>query len=226
MASYSFNQLTPERLESLVDLEGPVELPELWAALEATEVPAAALPPLEWVVGRVRDVLTVAANESTLWARAIYPMLMLAEEQRVRAWSQVSLRAELTRGGETTELSGVIDGVLARENAMGGQARPPFLLIVEAKRAIDAPDPRPQVLGALLASLAAEAPASDAPLERFGCLTVGDAWHFIRVEFELRPDAPRPVMRLAWSREYSQQVEARRLLAVLLGLVRRRAKAP
>jgi hypothetical protein len=224
VATLSFNQLTLELLESLVELDGPVEAPELWASLESTEVPPASLPLLDWVVGRVRDVLTVAANESTVWSRAIYPMLMLAEEQRVRAWSQVSLRAELERCGKVTELAGVIDGVLARESAVGGLGKPPFLLVIEAKRAMDATDPRPQVLGALLASLLAGGAPHGAVAECFGCLTVGDSWNFVRVEFEARPEAPRPLMRLAWSREYSQPAEAPRLLAVLLGLVRRHTK--
>lgn len=108
---------------------------------------------------------------------------------------------------------------------MGEQARPPFLLVLEAKRAIDATDPRPQMLGALLASLLAEPTAGPSPVERFGCLTVGDSWTFVRVEYEARPNAPRPVMRLGWSREYSQPAEASRLLAVLIGLVRRRVKS-
>lgn len=225
MAAISFNQLTPEVLESLADFEGPIEAPELWAELEATAIPATALPLLDWIVARAREMLTVAANESTLWARAIYPMLMLAEEQRVRAWSQVTLRAELTRGETKTELVGVIDGVLARENPLGGQARPPFLLVVEAKRAIDASDPRPQVLGALLASIAAEGPRGADLVERFGCLTVGESWTFVRVEFDARPEAARPRVRLAWSREYAQNEAAQRVLAVLLGIVRRHAKA-
>lgn len=224
MAAISFNQLTPELLETLADFEGPVDAPELWAELEATLVPTTALPLLDWIVARVREMLTVAANESTLWARAIYPMLMLAEEQRVRAWSQVTLRAELARGDAKIELAGVIDGVLARENPMGGQARPPYLLVVEAKRAIDATDPRPQVLGALLASITAEGGKNSGPVERFGCLTVGESWTFVRVEFDAQPEAPRPRMRLAWSREYAQNEAAQRVLAVLLGIVRRHTK--
>jgi hypothetical protein len=52
-------------------------------------------------------------NEATVWARAIYPLLMQAERDAVRAWAQVPLRATYP----TFEISGVVDGVLGKELA-------------------------------------------------------------------------------------------------------------
>jgi hypothetical protein len=199
-----------------------VEDPALWEELESTPLAPELRPHLDWIVDRVRAVLAVRANESTVWSRAIFPLLMLAETATVRAWSQVPARAELVVGDERVELVGVIDGVLARETALGGAAKPPFLLVIEGKRAVDATDPGPQVLAALLASMVSEpAAAGGTVLERFGCFTVGDTWTFVRAEWSRGDLDARPTLRLAWSREYAETSEGERLLAVLRGIVLR-----
>lgn len=222
MTTVTFDQATPELLESLVTLTGPVDDPALWRGFEATALAPELLPHLSWIVARVRAVLTVRANESTVWSRAIFPLLMLAESGTVRAWSQVPVRAELRGADGPVELAGVVDGVLARETALGGQARPPFLLVVEGKRAIDATDPGPQLLAAMLASLASEPGAHSATAaERYGCFTVGDTWTFLRAEWSRAAADARPTLRLSWSREYAEAAEGERLLAVLLGIVLR-----
>ncbi len=221
MPTITFNQATPELLESLATLVGPVDDSALWRGLEATPVPADSLPHLAWIIDRVRAVLTVRSNESTVWSRAIFPLLMLAEIGSVRAWSQVPCRAELQGADGPVELAGVIDGVLARETALGGQARPPFLLVIEGKRAIDATDPGPQLLAAMLASLASEHIDGASSVERFGCFTVGDTWTFVRVEWTRPSVGTRPTLRLAWSQEYAEAAEGERLLAVLRGIVLR-----
>ncbi len=71
---------------------------------------------------------------------------------------------------------------------------------MEEKRGMDATDPRPQLLGAILAVLWAKiAHAGDAaPAEAFGCFTVGDIWTFVRAEAVVRAagTVPRGVGRL------------------------------
>jgi hypothetical protein len=157
-------------------------------------------------------------------------VLVLAEEERVRAWSQVPLRASVVREGTATEIVGVVDGALAREGVAGGQATPPFLLVVEAKRGIDAADPRPQLLAAMLASIEGERAAlkrGDATIERFGCFTVGDTWKFLHAKEQPTLEAPGRVMTIGWSRPYSERFEASVILATLRGVVLRGiAEAP
>ena len=221
MRSVTFNQATPELIESMASVSGPIAAPELWGALEATPVAEALLPHLTWIVERVRAVLTVRANESTVWSRAIFPLLMLAETGTVRARSQVPVRAELVGPDGPIEFAGVVDGVLARETALGGQARPAFLQVVECKRAVDATDPGPQLLAAMLASIASEPQGGSASVERFGCFTVGDTWTFVRAEWSPPVGAERATLRLSWSREYAEVSEGRVLLAILLGIVQR-----
>lgn len=220
MATLLIAQVDEPQLASLVRLTGPADDDGLWRALEATPVPASRAQELGVVLGWLRGFDTLTANEATLWARAIYPMLVLAEEERVRAWSQVTVRGTLG----AVELVGVIDGVLAREGVVGGQATTPFLLVVETKRGIDATDPRPQLLAALLASVEAERARGDAagePIERFGCFTVGDTWKFLRAVESVVEGSPSRAMSVSWSRAFSERLESDAILAMLRGIVAR-----
>lgn len=224
MTTLSFAQIDEQQLSTLVHLVGPIDDEPLWSALEKTVVPPRQTQELDVVRGWLRGFDTVTANESTLWARAIYPMLVLAEEDRVRAWSQVMVRATLRVGEESVELAGVIDGVLARESVVGGQAVAPLLLVVETKRGIDATDPRPQLLAALLASIEAERALntrSSEVIERFGCFTVGDTWKFLRAEARRTPEAPTRAMSISWSRAFSERLESDAILSTLRGVVAR-----
>lgn len=220
MPTLSLAQIDEAQLAALALLTGPMDDAALWDALEATPVPPQRARELEVVLGWLRGFDAVTANESTLWARAIYPMLVLAEEERVRAWSQVAVRAAL---GDV-ELAGVVDGVLAREGVAGGQATTPFLLVVETKRGIDSTDPRPQLLAALLVSIEAERArggGGGGAVERFGCFTVGDTWKFVRV-VETRTEAPPGrAMAVSWSRPFTERLESPAVLAVLHGIVAR-----
>ncbi len=60
-------------------------------------------------------------NEATIWARAIYPLLMLAESGNVQAWSQVSLSATYPH----FELDGIVDGILGK--CASGKISRPYL---------------------------------------------------------------------------------------------------
>ncbi len=62
-------------------------------------------------------------------------MLMLAESERVQAFAQVPLDARFAR----FELTGLIDGALA--SSLSGGAEAPFLVVVEAKRGLEATSP-------------------------------------------------------------------------------------
>ncbi|MFO0650714.1 MAG: hypothetical protein U0326_31110 [Polyangiales bacterium] len=223
MPTVSLAQFDESQLDALVQLVGPVDDTALWNSLAKTVIPTTRSQELSVVLGWLRDFDTVTVNESTLWARAIYPLLVLAEEERVRAWSQVPVRATL--GG--VELAGVVDGVLAREGVVGGQATPPFLLVVETKRGIDATDPRAQLLAAMLASIEAERAHGHPPsaIERFGCFTVGDTWKFLHAVERVIDGTPSRAMSVSWSRAFSERLEAEAILATLRGIVGREIAA-
>ena len=174
MCTYTFSQLSEETLKTLVTLHEEDGAPEVWEkmqiALTADEVRR--LNDLKSTLHR-RNLLGM--NEATLWARAIYPMLVLAEQGRVQAWSSVSLSAEYP----TFKLEGEADGALAP--AVAGRIRPPYLIVHEAKRGIKASEPQFQLYGEMLAAAWLNWQSdSNAEQEIFGCYTVNDIWIFVR----------------------------------------------
>ena len=88
MDTYIFSQLTEETLETLVTLNEkyipPAEWEKMRVALTAEE--SRRVDDIKLTL-RHRHLLTM--NEATLWARAIYPLLVLAEREHIQAWSSV-----------------------------------------------------------------------------------------------------------------------------------------
>jgi hypothetical protein len=208
---------------AVLESRGTTESP--WDA--ATDRPdEGAQAQLRYLTAKLASLHPTFLNETTLWARAIYPLLELAETEPVRAWGGVSLTARDPYSD--TELSGVVDGVLApEEGVLAGTPGQPFLLVIETKRGVDATDPRPQLFAAMLAVLwmrLARRAADDAgPVEVFGCFTVSDTWTFVQAEASLRPtgEHPRLGVTLSWSREYAERVEAEAILRVLRWITRK-----
>ena len=220
LASVTVDDLAPL---AVLESRGTTESP--W--IHAVEPPdERARVQLLYLSRKLAEAHPILLNEITLWARAIYPLLELAETGNVRAWGGVSLTAKDPYSD--TELSGVVDGVLAPEQGvLAGTPGQPFLLVIETKRGVDATDPRPQLFAAMLAVLwtrLGRARAGEAdPVEVFGCFTVSDTWTFVHAEASLRPEGshPRLGVTLSWSREYTERVEAEAILGVLRWITRR-----
>jgi hypothetical protein len=154
-------------------------------------------------------------NEATIWSRAIYPLLLLAESEPIQAWAQVPLKA--TYPG--FELEGFADGVLG--HVLAGTIDAPYLIVVEAKRGLEAQNPQFQLYGTMLA--AAWQNQQRIPHESqeiYGCYTIGDNWtfaHGIVAGFE----ADKPTLTVRFSREYAERLEAATILHILKYIVRR-----
>ena len=174
MCTYTFSQLSEETLKTLVTLHEEDGAPEVWEKMQIalTTDEVRRLNDLKSTLHR-RNLLGM--NEATLWARAIYPMLVLAEQGSVQAWSSVSLSAEYP----TFKLEGEADGALAP--AVAGRIRPPYLIVHEAKRGIKASEPQFQLYGEMLAAAWLNWQSDSNPeQEIFGCYTVNDIWIFVR----------------------------------------------
>ena len=158
-------------------------------------------------------------NEATIWSRAIYPVLLMAESRSVQAWVQVSLTAIFS----DIKLTGVADGILAR--VIAGVMRAPYLVTLETKRSIEAKNPRIQFYGQLLAAaklnwLNREDPNAGETQEIFGCYTVGDVWTFARATVQgLATDDQKPFMHVQTSREFSSRMEAETILKILKKII-------
>jgi hypothetical protein len=173
-----------------------------------------AMAQLKYLTAKLARAQPTTMNEATVWARAVYPLLELAETNQIRAWAEAPLRAR--DPFSDTEFSGIVDGVLAPEGFLSGTPGFPYFLVVEGKRGVDACDARPQLIAALLAVLCGNI-AQDRRPEAFGCFTVGDLWNFVYAEATIRPPekTPRLAVTLRWSREYTERTEAEAILRIL-----------
>lgn len=116
------------------------------------------------------------------------------------------------------------DGALARDEA--GLPAEPYLLVIEAKRGVDAQDPMAQCVGSMLA-VALGRLRGATPVEVFGAFTIADTWTFVRAT--VAPDAQevaRLRLDLNVSREYEGRFESTLILAILKGLVERSVGLP
>ena len=212
MVRYTYSELDAAKLRSLVAFRDLGVVPSRWASLlqPVTEREQARIDALREVL--VDRPLTLL-NEATIWSRAIYPMLMLAESEHVQAFAQVPLEARFAR----FELTGTLDGTL--ETSLSGVVEAPFLVVVEAKRGLEAVNPQWQLYGEMLAAMmAAPSETRAAVTTMHGCYTVSDTWTFVRGEGGLL-EGDRPSLTIESSREYSERGEAEQIVGILKGIV-------
>jgi hypothetical protein len=184
-----------------------------WLNVDAIPLSEAEQQQLQYLQSRLRNSKMLLMNEATVWARGIYPLLTLAEQGQIQAWSEVALRASYAQ----FEIDGIADGVLGR--CVSGFLETPYLVIVEAKRGLEATNPIYQLYGQLLAAarLNWENEPQD-PQEIFGCYTIADTWSFVRAEiFGITAD--KPTLRVEFSREYSEPLEADIIVKILKRIV-------
>ena len=212
MCTYTFSQLTEKVIHQLVTLDE-----EDWALEEWQDSQISLTDDerrrLEDIKSTVHHQHVVVMNEATLWARAIYPILMLAEQGRVRAWSGVSLKAAYS----TFALEGEVDGALAP--ATGGRIRPPYFIVHEAKRGLNAPDPLYQLYGEMLAAARINAEReSTTEQEVFGCYTVNETWVFVRgIVGDM--ESEKPTFAVEFGPDYHGTLEAEEIVQLLKFIV-------
>lgn len=214
MLIYSLNQLTLDQLQELTEIQDRGTLPALWEERKLGELTEEEQAVLSSVRKHLTSVRAHSLNEATIWARAIYPLLALAERDNLRAFAAVPMSATLSRG----ELRGEVDGVLARVS-VEVSAVPPYLVVVEAKRGIEGNEPAAQLLGGLLCAAWQNHKRRPRPEQRlYGVITVADVWTFVSVLVS-DLDAERPRLTTAFSREYMEKTEATQILLLLKSMV-------
>ncbi|MEM7531197.1 MAG: hypothetical protein AAF639_03390 [Chloroflexota bacterium] len=165
----------------------------------------------------------ILMNEATIWARAIYPILVMSEYMPIQAWAEIYLKAQYPQ----FEVHGIVDGVLG--NAVSGIVETPFLTILEVKRGVEAKNPQAQLYGQLLATAFLNYHADTKPdntpnnqQEVFACYTVSDSWTFVHgVVDDLNSDKPRLIVQ--YSREYSGKLEIETILQILKSIIQKQA---
>jgi len=193
MKTYPLGDLTEAQLLEVISLheKGTRDYP--WLDVSEISISSDEQIAIDQIKARLSKGNTTLMNEATIWARAIYPLLLLAEREQIEAWAEVSLAHTF---GEI-ELSGTADGVLAY--VIAGILRTPYLVTLEAKRSIEAKNPR---------------------IQFFGCYTIGDVWTFARATVNgLDNETQKPIMTVETSREYVERVEAETILKILKKIV-------
>ena len=212
MCTYVFSQLSEETLKTLVTLNEKYIAPEKWEKMQVA-LTTEERRRLEELKSNLRHRHLLVMNEATLWARAIYPMLMLAEQKHIQAWSGVPLKAVYP----VFKLEGEVDGALAP--SLGGRIQPPYLIVHEAKRGLHAPDPLYQLCGEMLAAAWLNWERDSEPeQEIFGCYTVNDSWAFVRgVVSDIETD--KPTLTLEFSPDYNGILDAEHIVQLLKFIV-------
>ncbi len=211
MKTYAFDQLNATTLQEIASIHHELAEPGFWEELAKREIGDVARSLLAPIVARLRDFGLHLANEATVWARAIYPLLVLAERRGIFAFALVPLTAKF----DEVEIRGEADGALAA----GVNAEPgtPYLVVVEAKRGIGATEPVSQLLGAMLCAAQRNERDGKPAEEIFGVYTIADVWTFVRGHIDWSQH--KPVMRVLISPEYVEKLEAATILAILESII-------
>ncbi len=206
---------------SLADLKTVVQLQEgtiasyPWTLVDSISLNDQELRQLQDIQSHLWNEDTHLMNEATIWARGIYPLLLLAERGAIRAWAAVPLQAHYRQ----FEVDGIADGVLGK--VVVGRIESPYLVIVETKKGVENQNPVFQLYGQLLAAAHLNWEHDSQPKQEiFGCYTIADVWKFVRAEIE-GMDTDRPVMQLEYSREYVEKLESETILKILKGIITR-----
>jgi hypothetical protein len=213
MEVLSIGKLTFDSLGVYVDIQETSVLPS-WAAVEDMELDADVILQGDFITQRLLAEPAHLLNEATIWARAIYPLLMLGEQGEIRARAEVSLSAQYDR----FQVSGVADGVMGK--TIGSRIVAPFLVVLEAKRGIEGSDPIPQLYGEMLAAARLNwLLNAQEPQVIFGCYTIADTWTFVKGVVQ-GMDRDRPKLSVEYSHEYTQKYDAFTILKLIKSIVR------
>jgi len=208
MQSFNFSRLTAGFLNSMVTMREKGVTPALWDTTDVS-LTEHERQQVEAIISSLAHKSIVLMNDATIWSRAIYPLLFLAEQGELEAWAQLPLKAEYPR----FVLEGIADGALGYN--LSGPSKSFCLIVVEVKRESEAQDPLPQLYGAMLAAAKVNwAQDNRVPQEIYGCYTIADNWIFAHGQVADIEDL-RPTMTVALSRAYSEKVEAETILRIL-----------
>ena len=211
MKTYPFNELTAATLAEIAVICYEPRQPAVWEELARKEISVREREILAIITDKLRYFRTILANEATVWARAIYPVLAMAERGEIVAFSRVSLAAAF---GDV-QVRGEADGALAW--SVNEEPGTPYVVIIEAKRGVEATEPISQLLGAMLCAAQKNERDGRPADEMYGVYTVADIWTFVRGQIDW--SQPKPTMRVLPSGEYAEKTEAATILAILESIV-------
>jgi hypothetical protein len=215
MQKFKISSLSLADIEKVVTLRESSGISFAWEDISAIELSDGEQYDVNLLQKRLQNTQVHLFNEATIWARAIYPLLLLAEQGDIQVWAEVALRGEYAQ----FDIEGIADGVIGR--SVVGRIRTPYLVMIETKRGVEAQNPISQLYGELLAAAWMNWQQNPVEVQEiFGCYTIADSWTFLRAEVSLIK-SDRPMLSIECSREYSERLETATILKLLKRIVDR-----
>jgi hypothetical protein len=206
---------------SLADIEQIVTLQESsgstfgWEDISLVELTDAEQYDVNLLQKRLQNTQVHLFNEATIWARAIYPLLLMAEQSNIQVWAEVALQGEYAQ----FDIEGIADGVMGR--SVVGRITTPYLVMIEIKRGVEAQNPIFQLYGELLAAASMNWKQNQKDTQEiFGCYTIADSWTFLRAQVS-HMKSDRPILSIECSREYNERLKTVTILKLLKQIVAR-----
>ncbi|MEM8639369.1 MAG: hypothetical protein AAGG51_11210 [Cyanobacteria bacterium P01_G01_bin.54] len=217
METLKLSTLTKANLQRVVTLTECGIEDYAWSTPDEVDLSESEQMQLQTLNQHLRNVPVHLMNEATIWSRAIYPLLLLAEQPKIQVWAEVPLSADYNQ----FRLEGIVDGVMGRCVAETIEA--PYLVVVEAKRGLEGQNPLAQLYGQLLAAARLNWQNNQQPTQEiYGCYTIADVWTFVRGQVaNIENDSPH--LRVESSREYAMKWEAKTIARLLKQIVARSA---
>ena len=210
MQRYKFSELTDNIVLSLVVIERESGRDWQPAVADLNDIEKIQL---DIIKNRLEREKVSRLNEATVWGKAVYPLLLIIENESIKSWAEVALSAAF----DSFVLEGVADGLISEDS--GGNPKTPYLVVVEGKKGIDAKDPQPQLYGVMLAAAKLNWNQNkQEPQTIYGCYTIADTWSFLRGEIS-HIEAQKPTFKVEASREYVERYEAEVILGILKAIV-------
>lgn len=214
-----FAQITLDDLAGIAKLDDRGLRAEPWQTLAQVDLSPEEQRIVDYVSADLRRFQPSLVNEVTVFARSIYPLLVLAEAEGVQALAAVPLTARI---GDV-ELAGIADGAMGR--AVAGELRAPFLVLVEAKRGVEGTIPVAQLYAELLAAACLNAQDTGRSSQLlYGCYTVADNWTFVEMRAD-GLDTPHPSLSIVSSWELNEKSEAGTIARILKSIVAEHRRA-
>jgi hypothetical protein len=213
METLSIGKLTFEMLSPFIEIQ-ETSTPTLgWTEVESMQLTADETMQSSFITRRLLLEPAHLLNEATIWARAIYPLLVLGEQGEIRARAEVPLSAQY----QQFQISGIADGAMGK--TIASRVVAPFLVVLEAKRGIEGSDPIPQLYGEMLAAARLNWQINPEKSQRiFGCYTIADTWTFLKGEIH-NIDSDRPLLAVEFSQEYTQKYDTATILKLIKSIV-------
>lgn len=213
MEKFIPSKLTKKDLQKLINLKEQGIDNYSWLNVEEININEYEQQQINHIKLHLINYPTLLMNEATIWSRAIYPFLLLVENQKIQAWSEVFLQAKY----QNFELEGIADGVIGK--CVSSSMEAPYLIIVEAKRGLEAQNPIYQLYGQLLiAGHLNWENNNQQSQEIYGAYTIADIWTFIKATIE-GIDLEKPTAIFESSKEYSSQLEAETILKIIKKII-------